>query len=118
MNKTTRNLAVGLIALTAVGGAAMAQPTPPSAPLPSPTAKAMALSDIVKKLEDGGYSNIREIERTRGRWVVRALDQSGELHSLSVDPISGVISEPAPRPPQMRREDDHGRHMPMPRGRT
>ncbi len=118
MNEKIRNLAVGLIALTAVGGAALAQPASPSAPLPSPTARAMALSDIVKKLEDGGYSTIREIERTRGLWVVRALDQGGELRALTVDPISGAIAEPAPRPPQMRREDDHGRHMPMPRGRT
>ncbi|MSO89647.1 MAG: PepSY domain-containing protein [Rhodospirillaceae bacterium] len=117
MNKV-RNWAVGLIALTAVAGAALAQPAPPAGPLPSPTVKAMALSDIVKKLEEGGYSTIREIERTRGLWVVRALDQGGELRALTVDPISGAISEPPPRPPQMRHEDERGRRMPMPRGRA
>lgn len=65
--------------------------TPATAAVARPPADAKPLSEIVKSLEDAGFSPIIEVEFRAGRWHVEAF-KDGQKRDLRVHPVSGEIT--------------------------
>ena len=65
--------------------------TPATAAVARPPADAKPLSEIVKSLEDAGFSPIIEVEFRAGRWHVEAF-KDGQKSDLRVHPVSGEIT--------------------------
>lgn len=64
---------------------------PAMASVMRPPADAKPLSEIVKSLEDAGFSPFIEVEFKAGRWHVEAY-QNGEKRRLRVHPVTGEIT--------------------------
>ena len=65
--------------------------TPAAAQVARPPADAKPLSEIIKSLEDAGFSPIVEVDFRAGRWHVEAF-QKGQKRDLRVHPVSGEIT--------------------------
>lgn len=65
--------------------------SPATAAVARPPADAKPLSEIVKSLEDAGFSPIIEVEFRAGRWHVEAF-KDGQKRDLRVHPVSGEIT--------------------------
>jgi len=65
--------------------------TPATAAVARPPADAKPLSEIIKSLEDAGFSPIIEVEFRAGRWHVEAF-KDGQKRDLRVHPVSGEIT--------------------------
>lgn len=76
-----------------LGGVAQAQTTAPAAAPQATTQQQTALTirDVYDLLEKQGYKNIREIERERDRFDVKADDAQGQRMKLRVDMYTGEI---------------------------
>lgn len=86
-----KNVKNSLLAVTLSGLAAVAT-TQASAKDEMPPPGAMALSSIVTKLEQQGYTPVVEVSLENGRWEVEAYKE-GKKWDLEVDPNSGEILE-------------------------
>ena len=65
--------------------------TPATAAVARPPADAKPLSEIIKSLEDAGFSPIVEVDFRAGRWHVEAF-QNGQKRDLRVHPVTGEIT--------------------------
>lgn len=52
----------------------------------------MPMDQVVRKLGEAGYTDIRKLEAEGGRWEGQASKDGGKV-SFEVDPRSGVVSE-------------------------
>ena len=84
-----KNVKNSLLAVTLSGLAAVATPQA-SAKDEKPPPGAMALSAIVTKLEQQGYTPVVEVSLDNGRWEGEAYKE-GKKWDLKVDPNSGEI---------------------------
>ena len=57
-----------------------------------PPAGAQPLSQIIKKLEDQGYT-INEVEYEDNEWEVEGYDQQDEEIEIEVNPMTGEIED-------------------------
>ena len=76
-----------LVTIIAGTGTAAASEKPPK--------DAMPLSEIVKNIEDKGYSPITEISFDEGAWEAEAY-KKGYERELKIDPVSGEIISDQP----------------------
>lgn len=60
-----------------------------------PPADAKPLSEIVKSIEDQGYSPVTEVEMEKGIWEIEAYKDNQE-RDLRVDPITAEIISDRP----------------------
>jgi hypothetical protein len=60
-----------------------------------PPADAKPLSDVVKALEDQGYSTVTEVNIDNGVWEVEAY-KDGQERELRVDPVTAKIISDRP----------------------
>jgi len=65
--------------------------TPATAAVARPPADAKPLSEIIKSLEDAGFSPIVEVDFRAGRWHVEAF-KDGQKRDLRVHPVTGEIT--------------------------
>ncbi|WP_226704142.1 PepSY domain-containing protein [Microbulbifer elongatus] len=86
-----KNVKNSLLAVT-LGGIAAVAATQASTADEKPPPGAMALSAIVTKLEQQGYTPVVEVSLDNGRWEVEAYKE-GKKWDLEVDPNSGEILE-------------------------
>ena len=64
---------------------------PAMAAVQRPPADAKPLSEIIKSLEDAGFSPIVEVDFKGGRWHIEAF-QNGQKRDLRVHPVTGAIT--------------------------
>ena len=64
---------------------------PAMAQVARPPADAKPLSEIIKSLEDAGFSPIVEVDFRAGRWHVEAFHK-GQKRDLRVHPVTGEIT--------------------------
>ena len=57
-----------------------------------PPANARKLSDILKDLEEQGYTQIQEVSFEKAHWEVGATNRERSKRELRVDPIAGTIA--------------------------
>lgn len=55
-------------------------------------------SEILQRVEQAGFSDVRDLEFDDGLWEVKALDRDGRRVELLVDPASGEIIDPRSAP--------------------
>jgi|GEM_PF-1201504 len=53
--------------------------------------KALTSQDVMRVLEDQGYTDIRDVEREGGHFEVKALDPAGHRKEVYVDALTGKI---------------------------
>ncbi len=58
----------------------------------------LATTDILKRVEQAGFTDVRDLEFDDGLWEVKARDRDGRLVELLVDPASGEIIDPRSTP--------------------
>ncbi|WP_299947877.1 PepSY domain-containing protein [uncultured Microbulbifer sp.] len=85
--KALNKLMLAAVAATALHPAIANKKPPPGA---------MALSTILTKLEQRGYTPIVEVDLEHGRWQIGAY-KGDEKHWLSVDPNSAEILSDKPQ---------------------
>ncbi|AQQ67119.1 hypothetical protein Mag101_05270 [Microbulbifer agarilyticus] len=85
-----KNVKSSLLAVTLGGIAAVAAAQDATDKKPPPGA--MALSMVLTKLEQQGYTPVVEVSLDKGRWEVEAYKE-GKKWDLEVDPNSGEILE-------------------------
>ncbi|WP_444931967.1 PepSY domain-containing protein [Microbulbifer sp. SSSA002] len=81
-----RKLLLAIIAATAAPCALADEKPPPGA---------MALSTVLTKLEQRGYTPIVEVDLDKGKWKVAAF-KTGQKYQLLVDPNSAEILSEKP----------------------
>ncbi|MCQ3830896.1 PepSY domain-containing protein [Microbulbifer elongatus] len=86
-----KNVKNSLLAVTLSGIAAVAA-AQSHAKDEMPPPGAMALSSLLTKLEQQGYTPVVDVSLERGRWEVEAYKE-GRKWDLEVDPNSGEILE-------------------------
>ncbi|WP_043317120.1 PepSY domain-containing protein [Microbulbifer sp. HZ11] len=86
-----KNVKNSLLAVTLSGFAAVAA-AQANANDEMPPPGAMALSSLLTKLEQQGYTPVVDVSLERGRWEVEAYKE-GRKWDLEVDPNSGEILE-------------------------
>ncbi|MDP5209387.1 PepSY domain-containing protein [Microbulbifer sp. 2205BS26-8] len=84
--KALSKLMLAAVAATALHPAIASEKPPPGA---------MALSTILTKLEQQGYTPIVEVDLEQGHWKVEAY-KGDEKHGLEVDPNSAEILSDKP----------------------
>ncbi|HCN70187.1 MAG TPA: hypothetical protein DIS96_00120 [Pusillimonas sp.] len=60
----------------------------------------LGMRDILARVESAGYSDIREVEKEKSGYEVKARNQNGQMVKLYVEPINGNIIN------EKRRDDD------------
>ena len=60
-----------------------------------PPADAMALSELIRKVEDQGYNNLDDISFEGRSWEMEAV-RDGKQRELKVDPASGKVTSDRP----------------------
>ena len=78
-------------AVAALSPIALSVAAPAMAQVARPPADAKPLSEIIKSLEDAGFSPIVEVDFRAGRWHVEAF-QEGQKRDLRVHPVTGEIT--------------------------
>ncbi|WGL17667.1 PepSY domain-containing protein [Microbulbifer bruguierae] len=84
-----KNVKNSLLAIT-LGGFAALSSTQANAKDEKPPPGAMALSMLLTKLEQQGYTPVVDVSLEQGRWEVEAYKE-GKKYDLEVDPNSGEI---------------------------
>ena len=80
--KKTMMFAAVVLMLVLAANQAMAGERPP--------ADAVSLSEVVKSLEEKGYSPVTEVSMDNGVWEVEAY-KDGQEHELKVNPKDGQV---------------------------
>lgn len=95
MNTTLRNT---FAAIALASGAVMtltatvnAQSAPPAAAAQPAAPQWLSVKQVYDAVEAAGYRDIREIERERKGYEVKATDEKGQAVKLKVDPVSGKV---------------------------
>lgn len=57
-------------------------------------ASGLASSEILQRVEQAGFSDVRDLEFDDGLWEVKARDRDGRRVELLVDPVTGEIIDP------------------------
>jgi len=57
----------------------------------SPGGPALSMRQVLQRLADQGYTDVREIERKRNRYEVEARNRAGQRVELEVDGAAGEI---------------------------
>ena len=78
-------------AVAALSPIALSVAAPAMAQVARPPADAKPLTEIIKSLEDAGFSPIVEVDFRAGRWHVEAF-QKGQKRDLRVHPVTGEIT--------------------------
>ncbi|MBC7203053.1 MAG: PepSY domain-containing protein [Pusillimonas sp.] len=100
MFKSFRKLAI-ITALGSAGIAALGLPVyaqnnvnaPQTSSAAAETSKNwLGMRDILTQLESSGYTDIREMEREKSGYKVKARNQNGQMVKLYIEPINGNIT--------------------------
>lgn len=58
----------------------------------------LSAADVVQRVEQAGYTDVRDVEFDDGLWDVEATSADGRRVELHIDPASGEILDPATAP--------------------
>lgn len=81
MNTTTRIALAATFASALIAGSALAQ---------TPTGQ-MSTADVMQRVEQAGYTDVRDVEFDDGFWEVEATGTDGRRVELYVDPRTGEL---------------------------
>ncbi len=57
----------------------------------SPSMEQLTPQDVVRKIEEAGYTDVRDVEYDNGHWEAEAIGKDGRRVDLRIDPTTGAV---------------------------